>query len=597
MKPDELPFREVILYDFEFAAPPGERPRPVCLVYWELRSGIERRVWRDELLAMSSPPFDVGDDVLVIAYYASAEVGCHLALGWQPPVCLLDLFTEFRNQTNGLSLPCGNGLLGAAAYFGIPTMSAEDKDGLRELAQQGSWTEDERRALLDYCAEDVEVLARVLPHILAPMTMADLGRALLRGRYMAAAARIEFNGVPIDVAALAELQAGWDVIKHRLIEEVDRDYGVYNGTSFSIARFERWLTVHDIPWPRTARGQVCLDDDTFKEIAKSHPELEPLRQLRHALGQLRLNDLAVGADGRNRTLLSAFRAATGRNQPSNTKFIFGPAVWLRSLMRPEPGHGLAYADFSQQEFAIAACLSGDANMLAAYVSGDPYLSFAVQAGAVPPTATKSSHREVREKFKVCALGVLYGMGANALAAKLGGDTSEAAYLLELHRRTFPRYWRWSANAVDRAVLTGSTSTVFGWTVRVGPKTTPTSLMNFPMQATGAEILRLACIVMTEIGIEVCAPVHDAVVIHARLEDIDEHVEVAQDVMAWASAVVLGGLRLRSDTKTVRYPDRYEDERGRAMWDRVWRLLRQDAQLRSAGTGAPSHCAPVHAHRA
>jgi DNA polymerase I len=74
---------------------------------------------------------------------------------------------------------------------------------------------------------------------------------------------------------------------------------------------------------------------------------------------MRLSDLAVGSDGRNRTLLSAFRARTGRNQPSNTKFIFGPAVWLRGLIKPPPGHGIAYVDWSQQEFGIAAALSGD----------------------------------------------------------------------------------------------------------------------------------------------------------------------------------------------------------------------------------------------
>ena len=59
------------------------------------------------------------------------------------------------------------------------------------------------------------------------------------------------------------------------------------------------------------------------------------------MAELRLNDLAVGGDGRNRCLLSAFRSRTGRNQPSNSKFIFGPAVWLRSLIRPEAGYGLA----------------------------------------------------------------------------------------------------------------------------------------------------------------------------------------------------------------------------------------------------------------
>ena len=96
---------------------------------------------------------------------------------------------------------------------------------------------------------------------------------------------------------------------------------------------------------------------------------------------MRLSDLAVGADGRNRTILSAFRARTGRNQPSNTKFIFGPSAWLRGLIQPPTGSGVAYIDWAQQEFGIAAALSGDPLMMEAYRSGDPYLAFAKQAGA------------------------------------------------------------------------------------------------------------------------------------------------------------------------------------------------------------------------
>ena len=37
---------------------------------------------------------------------------------------------------------------------------------------------------------------------------------------------------------------------------------------------------------------------------------------------------------------------TGRNQPSNAKFILGPARWMRGLIRPPEGHGIAYVDFS-----------------------------------------------------------------------------------------------------------------------------------------------------------------------------------------------------------------------------------------------------------
>src|SRR5262249_45212137 len=151
-----------------------------------------------------------------------------------------------------------------------------------------------------------------------------------------------------------------------------------------------------------------------------------------ALSELRLNDLSVGHDGRNRTILSAFRSRTGRNQPSNSKYIFGPSVWLRGLIRPTPGYGVAYLDWSQQEFAISAALSGDAAMQDAYQSGDPYLTFAKQAGAVPADATKSTHRVERELFKICALAVLFGMEFRGLALRINQSTIVARDLLAAH---------------------------------------------------------------------------------------------------------------------------------------------------------------------
>ena len=50
-------------------------------------------------------------------------------------------------------------------------------------------------------------------------------------------------------------------------------------------------------WPRLPSGAPALDEDTFRQQARLHASLEPLRQLRSTLGQLRLNSLAVGGDG------------------------------------------------------------------------------------------------------------------------------------------------------------------------------------------------------------------------------------------------------------------------------------------------------------
>jgi hypothetical protein len=103
-----------------------------------------------------------------------------------------------------------------------------------------------------------------------------------------------------------------------------------------------------------------------------------------------------------------------------------------------------------------------------------------------------------------------------------------------------------------------------------------------MQANGAEMLRLACCLTTEAGVEVVAPVHDALLIHAPLEELEARAEQTQELMRQASRIVLSGFELRSDVKFIRWPERFEDERGTVMWATVQSLL---AELRQEG-GVP-----------
>jgi uncharacterized protein (DUF3820 family) len=673
-------------------------------------------------------PVDGTDaDSLYVTFYGSAEWGCHLALDWPLPVRTIDLYAEFRNATTGLPVPCGHGLLGALTYCGLDGIAPTEKEGMRELAMRGGpYSEVERTALLDYCQSDVDATAKLLFTMLPTI---DFPRALLRGRYTIAAARMEWNGTPVDVQTLAPLRSNWDGIKSKLITEVNRDYGVYVPTgqrdlnpesrfgaavreaaaarnidthrlveaveylweqersatadthaarraarqatgltarriaewedvgrdyatypgldvtartlagaypalglsgrgytseggyddvdygaelwdilrnrdertrprhdpdlirqaaalvaenpaeqpavpmTFSATRWGEWLARHDIPWPQLESGALALDDDTFREMARAYPdEVGPMRELRHAVSQLRLNELAVGRDGRNRCLLSVFGSRTSRNQPSNSKFIFGPSTWLRSLIRPEPDRAVAYIDYAQQELAIAAALSGDRRMQEAYTSGDFYLTFAKMAGAVPADGTKETHGPVREQFKVVALGVLYGLSAEGLARKLAVAPICGRELLRLHQETFRTFWSWSDAIQNQAMLTGRLSSVFGWTVRVGTDANPRSLRNFPMQANGAEMLRLACCLATEAGIAVCAPVHDALLVESSADEIEETAAATQKAMRDASAFVLPGFPLRTDAKIVRHPERFSDDRGRHMWRTVNRLL-------------------------
>jgi DNA polymerase I len=578
MSLDRLPFHHVVAVDFEFefgghrssseASRSGERPRPLCMVARDVRSGRSWKLWRGDF--GSVPPFPVGPDALIVAYYASAEMGCFKALGWPAPTYVLDLFTEFRAHTNGFQLPNGASLLGALTYFGLDGIGVTEKEDLRaRILSGGPWSEDESAAILDYCASDVAALERLL---LAMLLRIDLPHALLRGRFMKAAAVIEWLGIPIDVPTLELLRRHWTNIQDDLIAAIDKDYGVYEGRSFRVERFEKWLAARGIPWPRLESGRLDLSDDTFRQMAKAYPAVTALRELRSALSDLRLSGLAVGSDRRNRCLLSAFRARSGRCAPSNTRYIFGPSVWLRNLIKPDAGYGVAYIDWEQQEHGIAAVLSGDGAMLAAYQSGDPYLAFARQAGAVPPDATKDSHRSERELYKQTVLGVIYGMEARSLAQRIGRLEIEARDLLRAHRETYRQFWRWSDAAVDHAVLTGSIATTFAWPLHVTAGFNPRSLRNHPMQSNGSEMLRLAACFAVEQDIPVCALIHDAVMVVSPFDRLDDDVARMRACMAEASRTVLNGFELRTEVSIVRHPDRYHDPRGTLMWDRVMRLI-------------------------
>lgn len=310
-------------------------------------------------------------------------------------------------------------------------------------------------------------------------------------------------------------------------------------------------------------------------MTKIYPQLEPLRDLRHALGQMRFADLAVGKDGRNRTSLWPFLASTGRNAPSSKKYVFGPSVWLRRLIKPGPGRATAYIDYGSQQIAIAAALSVDHFLAESITTGDPYMHFAILSGLAPEGATTATHKDTRALCKQTLLGTQYGMGARTLAFPTGKEVVEAQAMLDLLARTYPIFAEWREAEVDTALLRGYMVTNYGWTIHVTNNTKPTALKNFPVQAHGAEMLRIACCLTTAHGVQVIAPVHDALMIESSVDQIETAIKITRGAMAEAAAAVIGtGVWIDTDVNITSHPDRYRDsdDRGQAMWERVNWLL-------------------------
>jgi hypothetical protein len=535
----ELPFREIWCVDFEFYPGAG--------------------------LANGGREGDA--DALFIAYMNSAEFGSHIALGWGQPACSLDAYVEFRHLTNDGAVKAADrekgfySLAAALRYFGDDGIDTAHKTEMRDGIMRGPpFTSDERQAILDYCQEDVNALARLIPRLIP--TVRSLPHAMMRARFMWATAQQERRGVPLDLAMLDRIRSRWTDIQVDLTIEKDKPYGIYEIVDcvphWRKHRFAEYVRQHGMAWPTYPDGSLDETDQTFREMAGRYPHIETLRELRYSLSKLRLNSLEVGSDGRNRTLLGAYGTKTARNAPSNSKFVFGPAKWIRFLISPPPGRVLIHRDCKQQEVRIAAVVSGDKALLEACESGDVYLGIARLLGFVRDGMSPEELEAVRTLFKTVVLGIQYGVGYKALAIRTGRSLFEANEILARLRARFRRFEDYAQSAVDHAGLLGEISTPLGWVMRCPSGINPRTVRNFPVQSTAAEILHVACIVAEQRGLAVVAPVHDAIMIEANAGDAGDAALALDRVMREAAAVVLRGYELPSDHQIVQSGQSFHD---------------------------------------
>jgi hypothetical protein len=141
---------------------------------------------------------------------------------------------------------------------------------------------------------------------------------------------------------------------------------------------------------------------------------------------------------------------------------------------------------------------------------------------------------------------------------------------------------WLGDVVAQAYFNEVITSPFGWRQIVTADTRTRSLMNFPAQAGGSDVMRLVSIVATECGIIIAAPVHDAFWILAPLDELDATVARMTDIMTEAGKLVTGGLPIRVKVEAVvRCPHclgdvRAPDAKGQAMWCEVHKLIRNGA---------------------
>jgi hypothetical protein len=282
----------------------------------------------------------------------------------------------------------------------------------------------------------------------------------------------------------------------------------------------------------------------------------------------------VGSDNRLRTHLGPFGTQTGRNAPPAKTFPLAMANWLRCIIRPEPGKEVAGIDYGNQEFIIGGVKSGDENMIEAYESGDPYLHFAKLADAVPQDATKESHPDERDLFKSTTLGLQYGMGEEKLTVKLSNDTGEvvprktAARLKQYHRKLFRKYWRY-LDLIEQVYKKANCLILCdGWIL--GPHCDRiTSVKNFPIQGLGGVMMRRAIYKAQRRGVDVFAPLHDALyIVYDKADDAESQKILGESMQQAVEESGLPDTVIRQDMSIHTSDEPWIESRGADMYEQM-----------------------------
>jgi DNA polymerase-1 len=419
---------------------------------------------------------------------------------------------------------------------------------LDKTHQSGDWDGTLTPEMIEYAATDVEVLLPLYEVLKAKIEEAGLTYvAEIEHRTLPAVVWMSRAGVPIDAdgwrdhARRTEADAARLKYELKALAPEHPEGKEWNfGSHQQIRKIAKLLGV-DLPDTR---------DETLALYAEKHQFIAALRTYRKAsklAGTYGAAWLENGyyQDGRIYASWRQLRAATGRMACDHPNLQNIPRSGpLRSYIRAPEGRVFVIADYSQIELRIAAKISGDPEMLAAYADGHDLHTLTAQN----LTGKEDTSKEDRKLAKALNFGLLYGMGAQGLRSYALRSYGVEMSLEEatLYRRrffdTYPGLKRWHEQE-RRAWQRRDTET----RTHTGRRRTNvhklTDRLNAPVQGSGADGLKLALALLWERRNECpgAVPVlacHDEVVVECDAEQAGEAKTWLEKAMVDGMDVVL-----------------------------------------------------------
>ena len=325
-------------------------------------------------------------------------------------------------------------------------------------------------------------------------------------------AYMERNGVRLDTGALRQSSEHFTIRMNELEKEIyasaGMEFNISSPKQVGEVLFDRLKIIEKAK--KTKTGQYVTSEEILESLRNHHDVVGKIldyRGLKKLLSTYidALPQLINPKTGKIHTSFNQTVAATGRLSSSNPNLQNIPirdedGKEIRKAFIPDEGCEFFSADYSQIELRIMAHLSGDKNMIDAFLSGHDI--HAATAAKVYKTAINEVTREQRSKAKTANFGIIYGISVFGLAERMGVDRKEAKELIDGYFETYPQVKEYMDKSIRIAREKGYVETIFHrkrFLPDINSKNAVVrgyaerNAINAPIQGSAADIIKVAMI--------------------------------------------------------------------------------------------------------
>lgn len=398
-------------------------------------------------------------------------------------------------------------------------------------------TYSESAASVVYIIRLFDIMRQKLSEVGAERLMSDIELPVA-----AVLADMEINGFKIDRSGIASygerLRSLEAEYSERIYMLAGCEFNINSPKQLGEVLFEKL----GLPSGKKTKTGYSTSADILEKLCPYYPIVESILDYRqvtklrstYAEGLLREAD----EDGRIHTNFKQTGTATGRLSSSEPNLQNIPIKTelgreFRKYFVPEnKDYILIDADYSQIELRILAHISGDENMIDAFVSGkDIHASTAATIFGVDVTEVTS---EMRKRAKAVNFGILYGMGEFRLSNDLGISIKQAKQYIDSYINGYPKIAEYLERVKYEARRDGYVTTMMGRRRYIPELAGKNKIlqgfgervaMNSPIQGSAADIIKIAMINVSKrlcgIDARLILQVHDELLVEASYQCADE----------------------------------------------------------------------------